>query len=75
MNTKISRVEERFTLSAYEYGKHRIEGPLTEEDITFGRASFRESLSPILDMISQFKDWPLGSKVIVTMEILPNKEI
>lgn len=60
VNTKITK---EFTLSCYEGGMHRIHGY-----VDGGRASFKESLSPMELMIDSFRYRPLGTKIKVTME-------
>lgn len=60
VNTTITK---DFTLSCYEKGQHRICGY-----VDGGRASFKESLSPLELMIESFRYRPLGTKIRVTMQ-------
>lgn len=67
------KTENILTLSAFQYGQHRTDGPVLEADIEQERLSFFESLAPIKNMIQEFKDYPLGTKIKVTMEVIPKK--
>lgn len=63
------KINKILTLSTYSYGKHNISGRMKKTDIENKRVSFAESFTPILDMLLKFEDFPLGSKVKVTLEI------
>jgi hypothetical protein len=63
------KVKEILTLSTYGHGKHCTDGEITDLDVDMLRVSFDESLTPILEMLTKFKGYKLGSKVEVTIEI------
>ena len=62
------KTEKTFTLSTYAYGKHSLYGPSYPSDIDEGRFDFAETLLQIKKMIQFFNNWPLGTKIKVTME-------
>lgn len=70
---RLTKVEKEFTLAVYDYGRHKVSGMVEDSDIEFKRLTFAESLVPIKEMISEFQDYPLGTKIKVTMSIIPKK--
>lgn len=67
----MKKVEQVLTLSLYHRGRHVFEEP-KEEDV-YIEPSFAESLSPLSFMIRALYEMqvPLGSKIKITMETVP----
>ena len=72
---RLTKTEKILTLSSYEHGQHKITGPIGDDDLKFNRLSFAESIVPILEMISEFQDYPLGTKIQVIMKIAKKKGV
>ena len=74
MEMRQRKITRTLTLSVYEYGNHRTDGCADDIDIEQEKLSFKESLLEIKSMIQELKDWPLGSKIQVTFEVLRKPE-
>lgn len=63
------KVSTKCTLSVYENGDHRVSGEITKENIENEALSFSESFGPLIFMVNEFHEFPLGTIIKVTMEV------
>lgn len=71
LSTKKTKTEGIFTLAAYSYGNMRTSGIVTTDDVEQFRLTFAESLVSLQQMIHEFNEWNLGTRIKVTFEIIP----